>query len=109
MATPLALDPQLTAAVAGRPLAARGALTAQTKDAARAQAQDFEAMFLGSMFQHMFTGINGDGPFGGGPAIGVWRSFLSDEYAKSYAKAGGVGLADQVYRSLLAQQETRAG
>ena len=31
-----------------------------------------------------------------------------DEYAKSFAKAGGVGIADSVYRSLLAQQEARA-
>jgi flagellar protein FlgJ len=38
----------------------------------------------------------------------VWRSFLTDEYSKSFAKAGGVGIADQVYRSLLAQQEIKA-
>ena len=35
---------------------------------ARAAAQDFEAVFLNSMFQHMFTGIDGDGPFGGNGA-----------------------------------------
>ena len=74
---------------------------------ARAAAQDFEAVFLNSMFQQMFTGIDGDGPFGGGGATGVWRSFLTDEYAKSFAKAGGIGIADQVYRALIAQQEAR--
>ena len=74
---------------------------------ARANAVDFEAMFLSSMFSHMFTSIEGEGPFGGGGAGGVWRSFLSDEYAKSLAKAGGIGLADSVYRSLIAQQEAR--
>jgi len=109
MTAALALDPHLTAAIAARPFTAPTARSALTKDAARAQAQDFEAMFLGSMFQNMFTDIEGEGPFGGGAGVGVWRSFLSDEYAKSYAKAGGIGLADQVYRSLLAQQETRAG
>ena len=62
-------------------------------------------MFLNSMFQHMFTGIQGEGPFGGGGAVGVWRSMLTDEYAKSFAKAGGIGIADQVYRTLIAQQE----
>ncbi|HET9715323.1 MAG TPA: flagellar assembly peptidoglycan hydrolase FlgJ [Pseudolabrys sp.] len=71
----------------------------------RAAAQDFEAVFLNSMFQHMFTGIQGEGPFGGGGAVGVWRSMLTDEYAKSFAKAGGIGIADQVYRTLIAQQE----
>ena len=38
----------------------------------------------------------------------MWRSFLTDEYSKSFAKAGGIGIADHVYRSLLAQQEARA-
>ena len=71
-------------------------------------AVDFEAVFLNSMFSQMFTGIDGDGPFGGGGGVGVWRSFLTDEYAKSFAKAGGIGIADHVYRSLLAQQEARA-
>jgi Rod binding domain-containing protein len=81
---------------------------ADPKAKARKQATDFEAMFLNSMFSQMFTGIDGEGPFGGAGATGVWRSFLSDEYAKSFAKAGGVGLADHVYRALLAQQEVRA-
>ena len=48
------------------------------------------------------------GPFGGGQATGVWRSFLVNEYSKSFAKAGGIGLAQDVYKSLIAQQEARA-
>jgi Rod binding domain-containing protein len=74
---------------------------------ARASAQDFEAVFLNSMFTQMFTSVGGEGPFGGGGGVGVWRSFLSDEYSKSFAKAGGIGIADHVYRSLIAQQEAR--
>ena len=85
----------------------RGLSPVQAK--ARASAVDFESVFLNSMFQQMFTGMDGDGPFGGGGGAGVWRSFLSDEYAKTFAKAGGVGIADQVYHTLLAQQEMRAG
>ena len=65
-------------------------------------------MFLNSMFQEMFSGLQGDGPFGGSGATGVWRSFLTNEYSKSFAKAGGIGIADQVYRSLIAQQEIHA-
>jgi len=75
---------------------------------ARATATDFEAQFLNSMFNNMFAGIDGDGPFGGGPAVGVWRSFLSEQYAKTFAKAGGIGIADHVYRTLIAQQEAQA-
>jgi flagellar protein FlgJ len=78
------------------------------KARARATATDFEAQFLNTMFNEMFTGIDGDGPFGGGPAVGVWRSFLSEQYAKNFAKAGGIGIADHVYRTLIAQQEAQA-
>ncbi len=49
--------------------------------------------------------MKGDGPLGGAGSTGIWRSFLSDEYAKSFAKAGGIGIGAQVYQSLLAQQE----
>jgi len=76
------------------------------KAKARAAAQDFEAVFLNTMFQQMYTGIDGDGPFGGSGATKVWRSFLTDSYAKSFAKSGGIGIADQVYRSLIGHQES---
>lgn len=88
--------------------AAGNKLSAATKAKARQASQDFEAVFLNQMFQNMFTGIDGDGPFGGKGATGVWRSFLTDEYAKSFAKSGGIGIADQVYRALIAQQEARS-
>jgi len=89
-------------------LGSTGGPSPDAKAKARANAVDFEAMFLSTMFNNMFTSIEGEGPFGGSGAGGIWRSFLSDEYAKSFAKAGGVGIADSVYRSLLAQQEARA-
>jgi peptidoglycan hydrolase FlgJ len=73
-----------------------------------AAAQNFEANFLGSMFENMFTDIDGEGPFGGGQATGIWRSFLTQEYAKIFAKAGGIGLAEPVYRALMAHQEASA-
>ena len=90
-----------TAALTG--LTRKGAPTSHAK--ARATAQDFEAVFLNAMFSQMFTAIGKEGPLGDGPGVGVWRSFLTDEYAKTFARAGGIGLADDVYRSLIAQQE----
>ena len=77
--------------------------TAKAK--AREAAQDFEAVFLNSMFSQMFTDMDGEGPFGGDQATGVWRSFLTDEYSRSMAKRGGIGIADHVYHALLQQQE----
>ena len=76
----------------------------QAQSKTKEKAQDFEAMFLNSMFQHMMTGVDGEGPFGGSTGIGVWRSFVTNEYAKSIAKKGGIGIADQVMSSLIAQQ-----
>ena len=79
----------------------------QAQAKAKATATDFEAMFLNSMLQPMFNGVN-EGPFSGGQGASVWRSFLTDEYSKIIVKNGGVGIADHVYRSLLAQQEVRS-
>jgi peptidoglycan hydrolase FlgJ len=79
---------------------------AQTK--AKATATDFEAMFLNSMFSQMTSSIKGEGPFGNTPGTGVWRSMLTDQYSKSFAKAGGVGISNDVYRTLILQQANRA-
>jgi peptidoglycan hydrolase FlgJ len=109
-----AFGPSAAAALA-RPTALDAATGSGAKPAAdykvkaHATAVNFEAQFLNAMFGQMFAGLQGDGPFGGGQAVGVWRSFLSDQYAKSFAKAGGVGIADKVYHTLLAQQEAHAG
>ena len=106
----------LTSSTLARPALSAAAMRLQAATAnpsssqakARSTAQDFEAVFLNSMFQHMFAGMDGEGPFGGTPGTGVWRSFLTDEYAKSFARAGGIGIADSVYHTLLQQQEARA-
>jgi len=81
----------------------------QAQAKAKATATDFEAMFLNSMFSQMTSGIKGDGPFGDTPGTGVWRSMLTEEYSKSFAKAGGVGISNDVFRTLILQQANRAG
>ncbi|HLX18091.1 MAG TPA: flagellar assembly peptidoglycan hydrolase FlgJ [Bradyrhizobium sp.] len=76
---------------------------------AKATAQDFEAVFLNSMFAQMTSGLKGEGPFGSTTGTGVWRSMLTEQYSKSFAQAGGVGIAKDVYRTLIMQQASRAG
>ena len=71
---------------------------------AKATAQDFEGMFLNSMFSQMTSGLKGDGPFGNTEGTGVWRSMLTEQYSKSFARAGGVGIASEVYRSMILKQ-----
>ena len=85
---------------------AQGALKIKAK--AKSASEQFEAMFLNSMFQQMFTKVDGDGPFGGSGALKVWRSFLTDQYAKTFAKTGGIGIASHVYDQLLKQQGVKA-
>ena len=79
---------------------------AQTK--AKTQATDFESVFLNSMFSQMTSGLKGDGPFGDTVGTGAWRSMLTDQYAKNFAKAGGVGIAHDVFRSLIVQQANQS-
>ena len=74
----------------------------KTKDAA----QQFESVFLTNMFEEMFAGVEEpEGPHSGGPGQKTWRSMLTEEYANTIAKSGGVGVADHVQRELLALQE----
>lgn len=68
-------------------------------------AVEFEAQFLSQMLQPMFEGIQAEEPFSGGHSEEMWRSMLVQEYGKSIAKAGGIGLADHVERQLLRAQE----
>lgn len=80
----------------------------QKQQTIKDKAQDFEAVFLNSMFSQMTSGIKGDGPFGDTPGTGVWRSMMTEQYSKSFAKAGGVGISNDVYRTLIIQQANRS-
>jgi flagellar protein FlgJ len=74
----------------------------KTKDTA----QQFESVFLTNMFEEMFAGVEEpEGPHSSGPGQKTWRSMLTEEYANTIAKAGGVGVADHVQRELIALQE----
>ncbi len=42
---------------------------------------------------------------GAGNGNGVWRSLLTEEYAKSIAASGGIGIADQIQSQLISLQE----
>ena len=103
--TPLAESPNSYLVPYGAPARLRAIAT--TGDKARAQAENFESMFVSSMMQHMFTDTGKDGPLGNGPSIGPWRSLLTEQFAKGIVKAGGLGLANQIYKSIIAHQSAR--
>ncbi|HTZ02234.1 MAG TPA: rod-binding protein [Xanthobacteraceae bacterium] len=100
--SPVDLSASLSAVGSAASKQAQAALAIKGK--AKQAAQNFEANFLGNMFQEMFTGIDGDGPFGGSGALKIWRSFMTDQIAKSFAKSGGIGIAPMVYSALLKEQ-----
>lgn len=69
------------------------------------KAREFEAVFLTTFVEQMFSGIKTDGPFGGGHAEKTYRSFLSQEYGRSLAESGGIGITNQIYSEILKAQE----
>ena len=79
----------------------------QVQAKAKKSSQDFEAVFLNSMFSQMTSGVKGEGPFGDTTGTGVWRSMLTDQYSKNFAKAGGIGISNDVFRTLIMQQANR--
>lgn len=72
---------------------------------AREAAESFEAFFISQMLSNMFSGIETDSLFGGGQGETVFRSLMIDEYGKSVAASGGVGIADSVLREIIRLQE----
>jgi flagellar protein FlgJ len=68
-------------------------------------AEDFEAFFISQFVETMLSGIKTDGPFGGGNAEGIYRSMMAQEYGKSIAASGGLGIADSVQKTMIQMQE----
>ena len=69
-------------------------------------AQDFEQMFMEQTLGQLTSGLTGEGPLGDeGAGADIWRGMLTQQYAKSITRAGGVGIADSVYGELMRIQE----
>ena len=73
--------------------------------AVRKAAEEFEAVFVNNMLQNMFTGLESGGTWGKGHGADAWQSLLIDEYSRSIAASGGIGIADSVEKELLRLQE----
>ena len=53
----------------------------------------------------MFGDSEGDEAFGSKDTSDIYKSMLMDQYGKSIARAGGIGIAAYVKQELLKQQE----
>ena len=91
----------------GNPTKLPSTQSIESKKQARTIADDFEAVFLGQMLKPMFEGIKPEAPFGGGNSEAMWRSMQIEEYGKAITKAGGIGIADNVYQEIIKLQEVK--
>jgi flagellar protein FlgJ len=74
----------------------------------RAQAEELEGVFLNTLTKEMFAGAGARGTSGGSFAEETWRGMQSEQFAASIAQAGGIGLADQIVRSLFDLQQSQS-
>lgn len=70
-------------------------------------ASEFEAQFISQMLSNMFSTVDAKEALGGSDSEEVYDSLLIDEYGKILARSGGVGVADQVKRIMISQQEVK--
>ena len=68
-------------------------------------AKEFESVFISQFLGSMFSGIQTDGPFGGGQGEEMFRSMMIDKYAEGITAQGGFGLAASIKAQMLKLQE----
>ena len=68
----------------------------------RELSQDLESAFLSEMLKHAGFGETSD-TTGGGIGEEQFRSFLISEHAQALTQAGGIGLAESIFQSLIAR------
>lgn len=73
------------------------------QDEMRRLATELEANFLSTMLKE--SGFGKHGAFGGGVGEEQFSSFLRDIHATAMAEAGGIGLAESIYRALAGSAE----
>ena len=72
----------------------------------REVAQDLEAAFLAEMLKHAgFGEPRDDDSFGGGIGEEQFSSMLRDHHASAISSRGGLGLAEQIFTSLVRRAE----
>jgi len=76
----------------------------ETPEQARQVGEEFEAVFLAQMLEQMMGESSEDSLFSGAGSS-AWKGMLNEEYAKVMAKAGGIGLADDLAREIMRYQD----
>lgn len=77
--------------------------TDEREAAIRRVAVEFEALFLAQMLDHAGLGRTPEA-FGGGAGEEAFRGHLVEQQARLMAERGGIGLAESIYRAMLARE-----
>jgi len=101
-----ASTPTSTAQAAGNLMKVAGA-KGVTMEKIDAVSKDFEAQFLSQMLESMFSTVDTKQALGGSEAEDTYRSMMVTEYGKAISRAGGIGIAAQIKRSMLHMQEVK--
>ncbi|MCR9068188.1 MAG: rod-binding protein [Rhodobacteraceae bacterium] len=81
-----------------------GAPQTQQEDGLHLAARDLEAAFLSEMLKQARMG-EARAAFGGGHGEDHFASLMRSEHARALAAQGGIGLAEAIFRSLVARTE----
>lgn len=77
-------------------------------EALRETCQDFEAIFMGKMWEQMRNSIPKEG-YLHSPYEDQYMAMFDHELSKKFARAGGIGIADMMYTQLSAALKAKEG
>jgi len=96
----LAIDPKAAMEQADRKPAMDNRGRSRDARLLKRSCQDFEAIFIQSMFKAMRKSIPDGGLFERDTAHEIYRDMLDAEVATEISRQQGLGLADQMYRQM---------
>lgn len=79
---------------------AKGLEKAYTDAQITKQSKDLEAVLLSTMIEPMFPDGKHSDLYGGGMGSDIFRTMLIQEYGKTFADAGGIGLAKNIEKEV---------
>lgn len=71
--------------------------------------EEFEGMFISQLLKLMYDTVPVDENFGGGFAEETYRSMLVDQYGGNISKMGGIGIANDLRKSIFDFQNINNG
>lgn len=84
--------------------ALEAAMAKEDDKALKAACAEFESYFIYVMFKEMRKTVNKTHDMFYSQTEELFQSLIDEEYGKSLSKAGGIGLADMMYKQMKAEQ-----